>query len=465
MATRANLSGIVPGRINTVPAAAPGFRASYEFAADASHPLQQATAAGLGASSELRVSDLDTSEFFGVGVGTRARLSAEDVRPNIDGIRELMRNGCWRPTHKLSERLLQSARHPHYALQLRLCAVLALVKMRQFKHAADELAKVGDFDSPENCFEKYPEHYPGLRGSMVPFALRVVAATLPYHLKTSQSLDPLYELLAVCRRQLAELRRNEAFVRDLPVAPPDDANLITVLPVPSGGYEQSLPRDGALAHSFDELWRTWSQRETMLLITIATRLVQERELPLAIQTLSAVLAKHPGHPRVLSCLGRVHLQMGNVKVAAAVFKQLETQQPPAGAESAASESASDVPPEQLTCLVNMNRGFLALAMEQYVKAIDAFQAVLDLDPDNVSAANNKAISLLYTCHLTRAISSLEELIRRDPEQNLHETVVFNLCTLYDLKSENSSDKKKAVMALVAKNASDSFDFGVLKIAP
>lgn len=102
-------------------------------------------------------------------------------------------------------------------------------------------------------------------------------------------------------------------------------------------------------------------------------------------------------------------------------------------------------------------------MDQFSIAIEHFQNVLGLDPDNVIAANNRAVCMLYTCDLTRAITSLEELIRRDPEKNLQETVVFNLCTLYDLKAENNTEKKKNIMTLVAKYASDSFDFAALKL--
>jgi hypothetical protein len=36
-------------------------------------------------------------------------------------------------------------------------------------------------------------------GSMIPFTLLVIRAQLPYLLKASNSLDPLFELLAVCR--------------------------------------------------------------------------------------------------------------------------------------------------------------------------------------------------------------------------------------------------------------------------
>lgn len=79
------------------------------------------------------------------------------------------------------------------------------------------------------------------------------------------------------------------------------------------------------------------------------------------------------------------------------------------------------------------------------------------------AANNKAICLLYTCDLSRAISCLEELISRDPEKHLHEVIVFNLCTMYDLKSDNSHEKKRTLMSLISSYASDTFDYSVLKL--
>lgn len=52
------------------------------------------------------------------------------------------------------------------------------------------------------------------------------------------------------------------------------------------------------------------------------------------------------------------------------------------------------------------RGYLALALDQYTIAIDHFQAVLELEPSHVIAANNKAVCLLYTCDLTGAIRLL-----------------------------------------------------------
>ena len=137
-----------------------------------------------------------------------------------------------------------------------------------------------------------------------------------------------------------------------------------------------------------------------------------------------------------------------MKPAQQIFKQVET----------LTEEAEKVP------LTHLNRGYVALTLDQFTTAIDHFQKVLDMDSGNVVAANNRAICLLYTCDLTRAISSLEEFIFKSPETNLNETLIFNLCTLYDLKSDNSPEKKKHILSLVGKYAPDHFDYSVIKLA-
>jgi len=100
---------------------------------------------------------------------------------------------------------------------------------------------------------------------------------------------------------------------------------------------------------------------------------------------------------------------------------------------------------------------MSLAIDKYAQAVEHFGTVLELDPGNAVAANNRAICWLYICNLTRAIQSLEDLIFKSPELYLHETICFNLCTLYELASDKSIDKKKNLWRLIVKHASDSFN--------
>jgi len=154
-------------------------------------------------------------------------------------------------------------------------------------------------------------------------------------------------------------------------------------------------------------------REHRLIFQIATHLITQKDYLLAIAMLENMAFRYPNNASIISALGRVHLQMGNITAANALFKQ--TEQLVDDAEN------SD--------LVLMNRGYWFLATEEYKAAIESFDMVLKLQPSNIAAANNRSVCWLYTCDLSRAISSLEEIIQRDPENNLDESLIFNLCTL------------------------------------
>ncbi len=84
-------------------------------------------------------------------------------------------------------------------------------------------------------------------------------------------------------------------------------------------------------------------------------------------------------------------------------------------------------------------------------------------PLDISAVNNRAITLLYTSNLNKAIETLEEFIHKNPDANLHETLVFNLCTLYELSSDRAAEKKREIWRLILRHASDCFDASLLKL--
>ena len=63
---------------------------------------------------------------------------------------------------------------------------------------------------------------------------------------------------------------------------------------------------------------------------------------------------------------------------------------------------------------------------------------------------------------SQAIVVLEDALRRDPQASLHETLIFNLSTLYELESEGSIEKKKTVMVQAAKHYGDHFNTECLK---
>ncbi len=107
-------------------------------------------------------------------------------------------------------------------------------------------------------------------------------------------------------------------------------------------------------------------------------------------------------------MGRLLLQWGNLTGAERYFREVE---------QLVTEPTNSV-------VVMMNRGMEHIGRDRYSDAARAFERVLELEPDNVWAANNRAVCWLYLRDLQRSINSLEQLIAANPEANL---LVHTLC--------------------------------------
>ena len=104
-----------------------------------------------------------------------------------------------------------------------------------------------------------------------------------------------------------------------------------------------------------------------------------------------------------------------------------------------------------------------VAKGNYADALLRFDDVLELDPSNLLAANNKAICMLYTCNLAGAIAFLESVLRADIQRNMHNGLVFNLAMMYDLAAHNAKEKKRTLQVLAQRYGYDDFDTAVLKL--
>lgn len=82
----------------------------------------------------------------------------------------------------------------------------------------------------------------------------------------------------------------------------------------------------------------------------------------------------------------------------------------------------------------------------------------------LQAVNNMAACSLYLGKLMDALKTLEVLVHEDPVRNLHEGVLFNLCTLYELESSRALHKKQALLDLVSRHKGDGFPAACLKMA-
>lgn len=134
----------------------------------------------------------------------------------------------------------------------------------------------------------------------------------------------------------------------------------------------------------------------------------------------------------------------------------------------------------------MTRALIAMSNDEFKLGIELFDKLLSLDEHQIDAVSNRALCLLYDHKLMQAIGvffpsfsilkniaillsifltsqDLEKFLEKTPEKHVHETIIFNLCTLYDLAWSDGITRKEELLAKVHSYLPDDFDFDVFKI--
>ncbi|XP_068678322.1 trafficking protein particle complex subunit 12-like isoform X2 [Montipora foliosa] len=307
--------------------------------------------------------------------------------------------------------------------QVWFCRIALLFKLQMFSTAEVELEAFGNFNQPDLYYEFYPATYPGRKGSMVPFSMRILQAELPQYMgRPRDALDNLYELQRTC----AQVQKNL------------QANLME-----DGGQGEMTPANRMAAMDL------WVAREVRVLYSIGNCFLGMKDHSLAVTVFESIIRKDPSSSfGLLSGIGRIYLQLGDLEMAQNYFKQVE------------SKAFGD--PKSLSSVV-MNKGFMALSSGSFDEAHRHFVAATKLDPYNSVAVNNVAVCLLFLGKLKEALAMLEKIIWKDPTTNLQEGLLFNLCAIYELESSYSLQKKQKLLELVSKHRGDGFNISCLKI--
>ncbi|KAK3601536.1 hypothetical protein CHS0354_027678 [Potamilus streckersoni] len=366
----------------------------------------------------------------------RQVATADSVTQDIDGLVTLIKKGCLRSAIDLTQRLLTNAgqgvqpgwpesQHTPQTIQIWFCRLSLLLKLRMYGVAESELQGFSNMDTPDLYYEFYPHMYPGCHGSMVPFGMRILHAELPHHLGRSQeALDRLYYMLAITQKIISHLDDGLA----------EDGSAIQI-----SEQSRQVSRD---------LWQT---REMQILYTIGNIFLSIKDFESALAIYEMLLDKNmDSKEELLSGIGRIYLQMGHVSKASEYFQKVVEESKKLDKESSNWES--------------MNKGFLSMCSNNFSDAYEHFKMAVQLEPNNTAAVNNMAVCCLYLGKLKDALKSLEALVHRDPDKNLHEGVLFNLCTLYELESSRALHKKQALLDLVSKHKGDGFPVVCLKMA-
>lgn len=365
----------------------------------------------------------------------RSVLTVNSVTQDADGLKKLIEAGCLRAAIDLTGRLLEQVGqgygkigcvtvHTPHSLQLWFCRLALMVKLRMYELAEAEIKAFQNLDTPDLYFQFYANTYPGRRGSMVSFSMRLLHAELPLLCGRSQeSLDRLYYMLAVCNRIKSNLTSD-------------------------------LSEDGSATHMTYEARKVslelWNKREMDITYKIASTMLAVKDYEGALAIYNTLLEKDKNaHLELLAGIGRIHLQMGNITEATRILKDVET-------ESSKTDGS-------VSCHNLISRGLLAMCGANFFDAYQHFKSAVQLQPHNTCAVNNMAVCSLYLGRLKDALNTLEQLVHSDPANTLHEGVLFNLCTLYELETSRALHKKQAILDLVSKHKGDGFPVACLKM--
>jgi len=108
-------------------------------------------------------------------------------------------------------------------------------------------------------------------------------------------------------------------------------------------------------------------------------------------------------------------------------------------------------------LLARNRALECIVAKDYAAAVREYERCIEADPADAVALNNKALCLMYSRDLGDAIKVLEGALERVPTAALNETVVVNLCSMYELAFVNHGEVKRSLAEWIARVAPDDFD--------
>lgn len=213
--------------------------------------------------------------------------------------------------------------------------LLALTKLGLCQLASAEFEKLGDLDRPEL-------RDPHTNQSLVPFELRILWGTLPSLLKyPSITLERITMLAVYCKK----MQKKETKQLDL-----------------------------------------WKHREIQTYLVLATQWIHMKDYTAAASTMELILTKVPDDIDILSSLGRLYLQMGDMVSANRMFDRMEEKY-----------GQNDITEQAL----KTNKAFVLMAQGDWKSARDILQEVYELNNDNLLVINNLAVCEVYLGNLIK----------------------------------------------------------------
>ncbi|CAH0492653.1 unnamed protein product [Peronospora farinosa] len=417
-------------RTSSSSAATPGLR--MPDAQSASSPPKSDHDATLSSSSASPItlkapsSDKLVDDFFKMPVDEcfatppANKLLLADIPDTVEGLEVLYAQKRWKSLTKKSLSMLQSpSRDVNLTLEIKSWWLAGLIKEGHYDNATSVLDQIGNLDEISIASGVTP---------FVPIRLLLLQALL----SKCQGKSTMHEkqLFHLNTRLQSAIQKNET--------------------MPRLGVELKVAAR----------WLRIAQ------FALANHLVHQQKFMLALRICSQIdvsFLDDKEKVTVLSRVGRIRLQMGDLAAAEKLFKAARdhTSQVKTGVGNDGGVPTNWV--KELEARLLLNDGLLFFAQNKLQEALGAFNSILYLrntqvststnsdaeiflDEDIVcSAVNNYAICALYCCDVKAAVAALERMIRSNPQRFLNGVVAFNLSSLYDLLFDNATSKSRKEM--------------------
>lgn len=201
----------------------------------------------------------------------------------------------------------------------------------------------------------------------------------------------------------------------------------------------------------------WRKREVFVVYSLIGYHLTGKEFGVCLNLVRELLKNSDDFdPVLVSKLGYIQMQIGDLEGATTSFNRVE--------EMLKSKKSDDGDGDvELRNLVNRNKALVYLIGKDYVSAVREYEECIERNGSDVVAVNNKALCLMYLRDLSDAVKVLENALERVPTVALNETVVVNLCSMYELAYVNHSDIKRTLSNWIARVAPDDFDSSCTRI--
>ncbi|KAH0940449.1 hypothetical protein HID58_000086, partial [Brassica napus] len=293
--------------------------------------------------------------------------SLDELTHDLGSLHELSTRGSWEAIlDKISQtRALFLLAKPHEHLTYLTYQVMALTKLRRSDEASRELTALHDFDDGAHYrYESHPEIYPNRKGSLVPFALRWLHALIPTRI--GNRLEWLYTLLDFVRGRIREKG--------------DDCSV--------------------------ELCK---KRERFVMSCLLGFHLGHKEFGVSLELIKELIKRDPLDHVLVSKLGYVQMQFGDVEGAKATFNRIEK----------SNEN-----------LVGRNKALVHVVAKDYAAA-----GSVRCDQGDGECVGESA-----------------------------DRVVVNLCSMYELAYVNHTDAKRTLNTWITRVAPDDFDSSCTRIS-